>query len=53
MKKINFKIKEFEENFAKQLGASYAVSCATGTAALHAALYAAGISHKDEVILSP
>ena len=46
-------VKKFEEAFARHLGVKYAVAVANGTAALHAALYAAGISHKDEVILSP
>ncbi|GAB6180183.1 UDP-4-amino-4,6-dideoxy-N-acetyl-beta-L-altrosami ne transaminase [Desulfotomaculum defluvii] len=46
-------VKEFEEAFAQIIGAKYAVAVANSTAALHAALYAAGVSHKDEVILSP
>lgn len=46
-------VKEFEEAFAHVIGAKYAVAVANSTAALHAALYAAGVSHKDEVILSP
>ncbi|AQS59828.1 DegT/DnrJ/EryC1/StrS family aminotransferase [Desulforamulus ferrireducens] len=47
------KVLEFETAFAQYIGAKYAVAVANGTAALHAALYAAGVSHKDEVILSP
>lgn len=44
---------EFEEAFAQYVSVKYAVAVSNGTAALHAALYAAGVSHKDEVILSP
>ncbi|WP_003544006.1 DegT/DnrJ/EryC1/StrS family aminotransferase [Desulfotomaculum nigrificans] len=47
------KVREFETAFANYLGVKYAVAVSSGTAALHAALYAAGVSHKDEVILSP
>ncbi|MGQ9512508.1 DegT/DnrJ/EryC1/StrS family aminotransferase [Thermodesulfitimonas sp.] len=47
------RVREFEERFAQLLGVRYAVAVATGTAALHAAYYAAGISREDEVILSP
>lgn len=47
------KVREFEERFAALVGTRYAVAVASGTAALHAAYYAAGISREDEVILSP
>lgn len=47
------KIKEFEEAFATYVGAKYAVAIANGTAALHAAAYAAGIGPGDEVITTP
>ena len=47
------KIEEFEEKFAKYVDAEYAVSIANGTAALHAACFAAGISKGDEVITTP
>ncbi|MDI3546999.1 MAG: hypothetical protein PWR10_651 [Halanaerobiales bacterium] len=47
------KIKEFEESFADYVGAKYAVAIANGTAALHAACFAAGIKEGDEVITSP
>lgn len=47
------KIAEFEEKFAGYVGAKYAVSVTSGTAALHAAAYAAGISEGDEVITTP
>ncbi|SHK30342.1 aminotransferase class I/II-fold pyridoxal phosphate-dependent enzyme [Desulforamulus aeronauticus] len=53
MNKREQKVQEFETAFAKYIGVKYAVAVANSTAALHAALYAAGISHKDEVILSP
>lgn len=44
------KIKEFEQKFADYVGSKYAVAIANGTAALHAACYAAGIDEGDEVI---
>lgn len=47
------KIKEFEELFAKTVGAKYAVAVANGTAALHLACLAAGLSKGDELITSP
>lgn len=47
------KIKEFEEKFADYVGAKYAVAVSSGTAALHAACFATGISTGDEVITSP
>lgn len=45
--------KEFEENFAKQCGSKFAVATSNGTTALHAALYAAGVSAGDSVITTP
>ena len=42
---------EFERKFAEWQGSKYAVSVATGTAALHAALTALGIGPGDEVIV--
>lgn len=45
-------VEQFEQAFTQYLGASYAVAFSSGPAAMHGALYAAGISHKDEVILS-
>jgi dTDP-4-amino-4,6-dideoxygalactose transaminase len=42
---------EFEEKFAKWQGSKFAVSCATGTAALHIALTALGVGPGDEVIV--
>lgn len=47
------KVKEFEESIAQYCGSTYAVSFSSGTAALHAAYYAAGFSAGDEVITSP
>lgn len=41
----------FEEKFARYCGARYAVSVCNGTAALHLALAACGISRGDEVIV--
>src|SRR3990172_8852118 len=42
---------EFERRFAEWQGSKYAVSVATGTAALHVALSALGIGPGDEVIV--
>ncbi|SCY86617.1 UDP-4-amino-4,6-dideoxy-N-acetyl-beta-L-altrosamine transaminase [Alkaliphilus peptidifermentans] len=47
------KIEEFEKKFATYVGAKYAVALANGTAALHAACFAAGIGEGDEVITTP
>ena len=47
------KVNEFEEAFALQVGASHAVSFSSGTAALHAAAYAAGLNAGDEAITTP
>jgi perosamine synthetase len=47
------KVSQFEEAFAKAVGTKFAVAVSSGTAALHAAMYALGISHGDEVIVSP
>lgn len=47
------KIGEFEKKVADYTGAKYAVAVANGTAALHAACYAAGITEGDEVITTP
>ncbi len=42
---------EFEEAWAKWLGAKMAISCTNGTAALHIAISALGIGPGDEVIV--
>ncbi|MCX8153386.1 MAG: DegT/DnrJ/EryC1/StrS family aminotransferase [Candidatus Bathyarchaeota archaeon] len=44
-------VTQFEANFAKFAGVKYAVAVNTGTAALHAAVLAAGVQQGDEVIL--
>ncbi|PEN39552.1 UDP-4-amino-4,6-dideoxy-N-acetyl-beta-L-altrosamine transaminase [Bacillus toyonensis] len=46
-------VQKFERAIAKYAGAKYAVSFSNGTAALHAACYAAGITEGDEVITTP
>lgn len=47
------KVGEFEEAFRAHVGAKYAVSFTSGTAALHAAAYAAGLRSGDEAITTP
>jgi UDP-4-amino-4,6-dideoxy-N-acetyl-beta-L-altrosamine transaminase len=47
------KVAEFEEAFAAWVGACYAISFSSGTAALHGATFAAGIEAGDEAITSP
>jgi perosamine synthetase len=47
------KVGEFEEAFAARVGAQHAVSFSSGTAALHAAAYAAGLKTGDEAITTP
>lgn len=47
------KIEEFEEKLAVRSGSRYAVVLNSGTAALHAAYFAAGVGPGDEVITSP
>jgi perosamine synthetase len=47
------KVAEFEEAIAAWVGAKYAVSFSSGTAALHAAAFAAGLQPGDEAITSP
>ncbi|MBF8982967.1 UDP-4-amino-4,6-dideoxy-N-acetyl-beta-L-altrosamine transaminase [Lutibacter sp. B2] len=47
------KVREFEKRIAEYVGAKYAVAVSNGTAALHAACYAAGIKEGDEVITTP
>ena len=47
------KVTEFEKLVAEYVEANYAVAVSSGTAALHCAMYAAGISPGDEVIAPP
>ena len=47
------KVAEFEEAFATRVGAANAVSFSSGTAALHAAAFAAGLKSGDEAITTP
>jgi UDP-4-amino-4,6-dideoxy-N-acetyl-beta-L-altrosamine transaminase len=46
-------VARFEQAFAEVVGARFAVALSSGTAALHAAVHAAGIKPGDEVITSP
>ncbi|MCG6534806.1 MAG: UDP-4-amino-4,6-dideoxy-N-acetyl-beta-L-altrosamine transaminase [Syntrophales bacterium LBB04] len=46
-------IEKFEEEVARFVGGNYSVAVSNGTAALHAAMKAAGIGPGDEVILPP
>lgn len=45
------KVKQFEQEFAKYIGARHAIAVNSGTAALHLALDAVGIKEGDEVIV--
>ena len=47
------KINEFEEAFAKYVGAKYAVAVANGTVALHLCTMALGVQPGDQVITTP
>jgi perosamine synthetase len=47
------KVDEFEQAFASQVDAKYAVTFSSGTAALHGAAFAAGLGAGDEAIMSP
>ncbi len=47
------KIKEFEEKFAKYVGAKYAVAVNNATSALHLAATALGVKTGDKVIVTP
>ena len=44
---------EFERAFAARVGAAYGIAVSSGTAGLHLALRAVGVSDGDEVITSP
>lgn len=47
------RVAELEQAFANYCGTKYAVAVNSGTAAIHAALYAAGVGEGDEVITVP
>jgi len=47
------KVHEFETAVASYVGAKYAVAVSSGTAALHIACIAAGISQGDNVVVAP
>ena len=50
---LNLKVIEFEERIEETVNAKYAVAFNSGTSALHAACFAAGINKGDEVITTP
>lgn len=45
-------IKEFEDAFAKFCGTRYAISCSSGSTALHLACAAIGLDTEDEILVS-
>jgi dTDP-4-amino-4,6-dideoxygalactose transaminase len=47
------KVFELERRFAEKLGATHAIASTSGTAAIHCAMMALGISPGDEVIVPP
>jgi len=47
------RVAEFEEAFAAAVGARFAVSFSSGTAALHGAAFAAGLGPGDEAVTTP
>ena len=47
------KVQQFEEAFAGRVGARFAVSFSSGTAALHGAAFAAGLGSGDEAVVTP
>jgi perosamine synthetase len=47
------RVAAFEQAFARRLGAAHASAVSSGTAGLHLALRAAGVSDGDEVVTSP
>jgi len=47
------KVDEFEAEFARRMGVKYGVASTSGTAAIHVALGALGVSPGEEVITSP
>jgi perosamine synthetase len=47
------KVEEFEDAFARAVGARFAVTFNSGTAALHGAVFAAGLGPGDRAVTSP
>jgi dTDP-4-amino-4,6-dideoxygalactose transaminase len=47
------KVKALEAAFAKRHGVKHAIACSSGTAAIHSAMIALGVSPGDEVIVTP
>jgi dTDP-4-amino-4,6-dideoxygalactose transaminase len=47
------KVKRFEENFGKYVGADFTVALSSATAGLHLTLLALGIKEGDEIITTP
>lgn len=47
------KVHELEKQFAARHAAKFGIACSSGTAAIHAAVMAAGVSPGDEVIVPP
>ena len=47
------KVAELEKNWAEYCGVKHALAVNSGTAAIHCALYAAGVKENDEVITTP
>ena len=45
-------VKQFEDKFSQYVGSKYSVAVSNGTAALHVACFAAGITKHDEVIVT-
>jgi perosamine synthetase len=46
-------VEQFELAIARYTGAQFAIAVSSGTAALHAALYATGVTQRDEVVTTP
>lgn len=46
-------VMELRRRFAKLYGAKYCATASSGTAAIHAALFAVGVGRGDEVITTP
>ena len=46
-------VRELEREFARYVGAEYAIACCNGTATLHTALVALGVQPGDHVAVPP